>query len=232
MWETWVQPLGWKDPLEKETAAHSSILAWRNTWTEEPGGYRPWGHKESDTTLWLSLTHSWNGGCIPRVDFLRGPDRNFLVSLSFRGLTASLSVKVITNLMAQARGGDIDSSSRWKWVSRILGPCFKTAALLMYIPVSMYCHFELIKQLCRKKKKTIWETVFVKFLKLFLFFPILLMAVPTLLLMVNMKVRIVTECYLMGHEVPYLLILLFFLFWLTSSQICQPEKKKNRDIPP
>ena len=65
----------------------------------------------------------------------------------------SLSVKVITNLMAQARGGDIDSSSRWKRVSRILGPCFKTAALLMYIPVSMYCHFELIKQLCREKKK-------------------------------------------------------------------------------
>ena len=97
----------------------------------------------------------------------------------------------------------------------------------MYIPVSMYCHFELIKQLCRKKKKKpIWETVFVKFLKLLLFFPILLMAIPTLLLMVNMKVRIVTECYLMGHEVPYLLILLFFLFWLTSSQICQPEKKK------
>ena len=153
MWETWVQSLGWKDPLEKGTAAHSSILAWRNTWTEEPGGYRPWGHKESDTALWLSLTHSWNSGCIPRVDFLRGPDRNFSVSLSFRGLTASLSVKVITNLMTQARGGGIDSSSRWKWVSRIRGPCFKTAALLMYIPVSMYCHFELIKQLCRKKKK-------------------------------------------------------------------------------
>ena len=47
MWDTWVQSLGWEDPLEKEMATHSSILAWRIPWTEEPGGYGPWGHKES-----------------------------------------------------------------------------------------------------------------------------------------------------------------------------------------
>ena len=35
--ETQVQSLGWEDPLEKEIAAHSSILAWRIPWTEEPG---------------------------------------------------------------------------------------------------------------------------------------------------------------------------------------------------
>ena len=46
--ETWVQSLGREDPLEKELATHSSILAWRIPWTEEPG--RPWGCKESDTT--------------------------------------------------------------------------------------------------------------------------------------------------------------------------------------
>ena len=38
MLETWVQPLGQEDPLEKEMATHSSILAWRILWTEEPGG--------------------------------------------------------------------------------------------------------------------------------------------------------------------------------------------------
>ena len=38
VWETWVQSLGWEDPLEKEMATHSSILAWRIPWTEEPGG--------------------------------------------------------------------------------------------------------------------------------------------------------------------------------------------------
>ena len=34
MWETWVQSLGEEDPLEKETATHSSILAWKISWTE------------------------------------------------------------------------------------------------------------------------------------------------------------------------------------------------------
>ena len=37
MWETRVRSLGWEDPLEKEMAAHCSILAWRMPWTEEPG---------------------------------------------------------------------------------------------------------------------------------------------------------------------------------------------------
>ena len=50
MRETQVQSLGWEDPLEKEMATHSSILAWRIPWTEEPGGYSPQGRKESDTT--------------------------------------------------------------------------------------------------------------------------------------------------------------------------------------
>ena len=50
MQETWVQSLGQEDPLEEEMTTHSSILAWRIPWTEEPGGYSPQGHKESDTT--------------------------------------------------------------------------------------------------------------------------------------------------------------------------------------
>ena len=47
MQETRVQSLGWEDPLEKGMATHSSILAWRIPWTEEPG---PWGRRELDTT--------------------------------------------------------------------------------------------------------------------------------------------------------------------------------------
>ena len=50
MRETWVQSLGQEDLLEKEVAAHSSILAWRIPWTEEPGGLQPMGLQESDTT--------------------------------------------------------------------------------------------------------------------------------------------------------------------------------------
>ena len=38
LWETWVRSLVWEDPLEKGIATHSSILAWRIPWTEEPGG--------------------------------------------------------------------------------------------------------------------------------------------------------------------------------------------------
>ena len=48
VWETWVQSLGWKDPLEKGMATQSSILAWIIPWTEEPSSL--WGHKESDMT--------------------------------------------------------------------------------------------------------------------------------------------------------------------------------------
>ena len=43
MQETWVQFLGWEDLLKKGIAAHSSILAWRILWTEEPGRLQPMG---------------------------------------------------------------------------------------------------------------------------------------------------------------------------------------------
>ena len=49
--ETRVRSLGWEDPLEKEMAIHSSTLAWKIPWTEEPGRLQPMGsQKESDTT--------------------------------------------------------------------------------------------------------------------------------------------------------------------------------------
>ena len=43
MWETWVQSLGWEDLLEKEMATHSSILAWKIPWMEEPGRLQSMG---------------------------------------------------------------------------------------------------------------------------------------------------------------------------------------------
>ena len=43
VWEIWVQSLGWEDPLEKETATHSSIVAWRIPWMEEPGRLQSMG---------------------------------------------------------------------------------------------------------------------------------------------------------------------------------------------
>ena len=43
MWGTWVQSLGREDPLEKKMATHSSILAWKISWTEEPGRLQSMG---------------------------------------------------------------------------------------------------------------------------------------------------------------------------------------------
>ena len=43
MWDTWVRFLGREDPLEKGVASHSSILAWRIPWTEEPDGLQSMG---------------------------------------------------------------------------------------------------------------------------------------------------------------------------------------------
>ena len=50
MQETWVWYLGWEDALEENTATHSSILAWKILWTEEPGWLQSLGSQELDTT--------------------------------------------------------------------------------------------------------------------------------------------------------------------------------------
>ena len=49
--ETWVRSLGWEDPLEKEMATHSSILAWKISWTGEPGGLQSMGSQR--------IGHDW-----------------------------------------------------------------------------------------------------------------------------------------------------------------------------
>ena len=64
MLETWVQFLGGEDPLEKEMATHSSILAQRIPWTEEPGTLQSTGSQESDTTERLSI-HTGNKPRVP-----------------------------------------------------------------------------------------------------------------------------------------------------------------------
>ena len=58
MQETWVQSLNQEDSMEKGMATHSNILAWKISWTEEPG-YSPWGHNVSDMTEQLTHTHTY-----------------------------------------------------------------------------------------------------------------------------------------------------------------------------
>ena len=50
VWETQVRSLGWKYPQEKGMGTHSSILAWKISWTEEPCGLQSMGSQESETT--------------------------------------------------------------------------------------------------------------------------------------------------------------------------------------
>ena len=53
MWETWVQSLGWEDPLEKGKATHSSILAWRISWTVQSMGSQRVGNPTEQLSLSL-----------------------------------------------------------------------------------------------------------------------------------------------------------------------------------
>ena len=57
MQETWVRFLGREGSLEKEMATHSSILAWKIPWTEEPGELQSWDHKESDMAEPATLSY-------------------------------------------------------------------------------------------------------------------------------------------------------------------------------
>ena len=78
MWETWVQSLGREDPLEKETATHSSILAWRIPGQRSLVGYSLVGCKELDTTERLHFHYTPQGQAI----------RHFLCSISLWRLSS------------------------------------------------------------------------------------------------------------------------------------------------
>ena len=60
MQETWVRSLSQENPLEKEMATHSSILAWESRWTEEPGGYNPWSHIRVGHDLETKQQKKWS----------------------------------------------------------------------------------------------------------------------------------------------------------------------------
>jgi len=57
MQETKVRSLGWEDPLEEGMTTHSSILAWRIPWTEEPGGLQ--SHRIAESDMTEQLTHTY-----------------------------------------------------------------------------------------------------------------------------------------------------------------------------
>ena len=128
--ETWVQSLGWEGPLEKEMATHSSILAWRIPWTEEPGGLQSIGLK-SRTRLndFTSLTGAeGTGGEVGRcwsgdVEFQGCEAGTFQNSVgispapalppsfpSSPGLSLTLQTEVSREVRSQALTGSVGTS--------------------------------------------------------------------------------------------------------------------------
>ena len=94
--ETRVRSLGQENPLEG-MATHSSLLAWRIPWTEEPGGYSSWGCKEWDLTehrstrVWFHLEVGSHVGCPVETGRGRGRVQRLLVDIRLHaGLTLSL----------------------------------------------------------------------------------------------------------------------------------------------
>ena len=71
--ETWVWSLGREDPLEKGMATHSSILAWRIPWTEEPGGLQSMGSQRVGHD-WVTFTHTHTLVITPRTTLQNRPE--------------------------------------------------------------------------------------------------------------------------------------------------------------
>ena len=68
MQETQVPSLGWEDPLEKEMATHSSIVAWEIPWTEEPGALQSMGSKQSSEVVSKTLRPWCSHLCTPLLE--------------------------------------------------------------------------------------------------------------------------------------------------------------------
>ena len=89
MWEAWVRSLGCDDPLEKEMATHSNIFPGECHGQRSLAGCSPWGHRELDTTEWLS-THActficwWPSSLIPCLGFVNSATMNTDLYVSFQ----------------------------------------------------------------------------------------------------------------------------------------------------
>ena len=83
--EIWVKPPGWKDPLEKDRASYSSILAWKIPWTEEPGGLMD--HKQWDMTEHAGTVYTTRALIILKTSVLK--TQLACVAILWWGITAS-----------------------------------------------------------------------------------------------------------------------------------------------
>ena len=117
--ETWVWSLGWEDTLEKEIATHSSILAWRIPWIEEPDGLQSMGSQEPDSSLlgfyrqeyWSELSFS-SPGDLPDPGIEPGSPglnpclhcRQILYWLSYKGSHKPMEYIIIRGWIRRGQG--------------------------------------------------------------------------------------------------------------------------------
>ena len=92
MQEAWVQSPGREDPLEKETATHCGVLAWKDSWMEGPGGLQSVGLREAEVTERRTHHHLGITELFAHPRRPRGSCPALDVSLMFRGSEATVSL--------------------------------------------------------------------------------------------------------------------------------------------
>ena len=131
MGKTQVQSLGWEDPLEKEMATHSNILAWRIPWTEDPGGV------EKSLTLSLFSTNclGYVGACFATILLLACFRKHHLGKGSINSLTSELNQSSV-HLFYKAQDGKY----------------FRLCAHVVSVTTALLCHSSIktVKQQVNK----------------------------------------------------------------------------------
>ena len=174
MQQTWVQFLGWEDPLEEGLSTHSSILAWRSQWTEEPEGiqatgsqrvrhnWRDWAHMHiGPVTIFLVVLGLSCVGLSPLLCFLPRE-----VPLMFVGKMVWWCWILLTLLVWKAFYFSINSE--WELASQRILVC----RFFPFITLNILCvSFWLVEFLLRNQLITWWEFPCM----LFVIFPLMLL---------------------------------------------------------
>ena len=115
MWETWVQSLGWEDPLEKGMATHSSILAWTIPWTEELGRLQSLRSQRAGHD-WTTFTLQWGRSNEAFLQTERsGSTWAFLCLMFIHGIKVYLGIYKVYLWMKQPRSRVVQGSAWVPW---------------------------------------------------------------------------------------------------------------------
>ena len=122
MWETWVQPLGWEDPLEKGKATHSSILAWRIPWTEEIGELQSVGPQRVRHNWVTNIHTNHRGESLTMTPWLQGWSL-CAVETTCVSNPMSLGISIYLSIHTEKAMAPHSSTLTWKipWTEKPVG---------------------------------------------------------------------------------------------------------------